>query len=249
LYVKTHEPSRAVGGIESFSGRGLETRSAFRLPSGDAPATGSTLAVFSLGRRELIAAACGDALCLVDSASFASGDVAQASTEPKPVLSRVQVASSAGNYGLGGQLATWQDQDGTRWILASVVGPPRTELRGLAAGEVPKEGFIAAFTVREKDGQPALTLAWISRGMNSPQPPVIVNGVVFALSAGIDDRMKKGTHATLYALDARTGKELYSSRDLITVPASLTGLTVATGRVYFGGLDGVFHAFGMSMEH
>jgi hypothetical protein len=190
-----------------------------------------------------------DSQGLVDSASFASGDVAQASTEPKPVLSRVQVASSAGNYGLGGQLATWQDQDGTRWILASVVGPPRTELRGLAAGEVPKEGFIAAFTVREKDGQPALTLAWISRGMNSPQPPVIVNGVVFALSAGIDDRMKKGTHATLYALDARTGKELYSSRDLITVPASLTGLTVATGRVYFGGLDGAFHAFGMYMEH
>ena len=33
-----------------------------------------------------------------------------------------------------------------------------------------------------------------------------------------------------------------------TVPAALTGLTVASGRVYFGGADGSFYAFGMWME-
>ena len=65
----------------------------------------------------------------------------------------------------------------------------------------------------------------------------------------LDERPKGSTHATLYALDAKTGKELYSSRNLVTVPASLTGLTVATGRVYFGGADGSFYAFGMYMEH
>jgi outer membrane protein assembly factor BamB len=65
----------------------------------------------------------------------------------------------------------------------------------------------------------------------------------------LDERPKGSTRATLYALDARTGRELYSSRNLVTVPAALTGLTVATGRVYFGGADGSFYAFGMYMEH
>ena len=84
-------------------------------------------------------------------------------------------------------------------------------------------------------------------------PPVIASGVVFALSAGEFNRQiqrpKGSTHATLYALDATTGKELYSSRNLVTAPASLTGLTVSNGRVYFGAIDGTFYAFGMYMEH
>jgi outer membrane protein assembly factor BamB len=92
-------------------------------------------------------------------------------------------------------------------------------------------------------------------------PPVIANGVVFALSAGeitrrisengknVDERPKGSTHATLYALDAQTGMELYSSRNLVSVPAALTGLTVANGRVYFGGIDGTLYAFGMFVEH
>jgi outer membrane protein assembly factor BamB len=88
-----------------------------------------------------------------------------------------------------------------------------------------------------------LTQAWVSRDIPSPQPPVIANGVVFALSS------KSGTHATLYALDAATGKELYSSRNLVTAPAALTGVTVANGRVYFGTTDGTAYEFGMYMEH
>jgi outer membrane protein assembly factor BamB len=65
----------------------------------------------------------------------------------------------------------------------------------------------------------------------------------------VDERPKGGTHATLYAIDAQTGMELYSSRNLVTTPAALTGLTVANGRVYFGGIDGSLYAFGMYMEH
>ena len=39
---------------------------------------------------------------------------------------------------------------------------------------------------------------------------------------------------SLRLFDAATGKELYSSRNLITAPAALTGITVANGRVYVG---------------
>jgi len=97
-----------------------------------------------------------------------------------------------------------------------------------------------------------LTPAWVSRDMSFPQPPVVANGVVFALSSGEFNRQmspKNGTHATLYALDAASGKELYSSRNLVTAPAALTGMTVANGRVYFGTIDGTFYTFGIYMEH
>jgi outer membrane protein assembly factor BamB len=120
-------------------------------------------------------------------------------------------------------------------------------------------GFIAAFKVEDQGGLPSLTPEWISRDIVSPQTPVVANGVVFVLSSGdftrrineagvMEERPKPGTHATLYALDARTGRELFSSATLVTVPAALTGLTVANGRAYFGGLDGALYAFGIPME-
>ena len=135
---------------------------------------------------------------------------------------------------ISGSLSTWQDADGTRWVLAPMWGRNGTS----------PNGSIAAFKVEEQAGKTVLTPAWVSRDMNSPLPPVIASGVVFALSAG-----KGGTRATLYALDAATGKELYSSRNLIAAPAALSGMTIANGRIYFSTLDSTMYAFGMFMEH
>ena len=135
---------------------------------------------------------------------------------------------------ISGGLSTWQDADGTRWVLVPVWG---------RNGSAPN-GSISAFKVEEQAGKTVLTPAWVSRDMISPLPPVIASGVVFALSAG-----NGSTRATLYALDAATGKELYSSRNLITAPASLAGMTISNGRVYFSTLDGTMYAFGMFMEH
>jgi outer membrane protein assembly factor BamB len=135
---------------------------------------------------------------------------------------------------ISGGLSTWQDADGTRWVLAPIWG---------RNGASPN-GSISAFKVEEQAGKTVLTPAWVSRDMSSPLPPVIASGVVFALSAG-----KGSTRATLYALDAATGKELYSSRNLIAAPASLAGMTISNGRVYFSTLDGTMYAFGIFMEH
>jgi len=135
---------------------------------------------------------------------------------------------------VSGGLSSWQDADGTRWVLAPVWG---------RNGSSPN-GSISAFKVEDQGGKAVLTSAWVSRDMISPLPPVIASGVVFALSAG-----KNGTRATLYALDAATGKELYSSRNQIATSASLAGMTVSNGRVYFNTMDGTLYAFGMFMEH
>ncbi len=121
-----------------------------------------------------------------------------------------------------------------------------------------------AFKVEDKDGKPVLTPAWISRDLIAPAPPVIANGVVFALGTGeylrqvndreggllqADVRAARSTHAILYALDARTGKELYSSGDGVTSFTHYMSMAVANGRVYFGTYDNTLYCFGFPMEH
>jgi len=49
----------------------------------------------------------------------------------------------------------------------------------------------------------------------------------------------------LYALDARTGRELYSSGTQITSFNHFSGLSVANGRVYIGTFDGMLYCFGL----
>ena len=125
-------------------------------------------------------------------------------------------------------------------------------------------GAIIAFKVEDAGGQPELKQAWVSRDLNSPVPPSVAGGVVFALAAGdytrtpkegfngiamVEEKPKPTAKATLYALDGATGKELWSSKQQITGPAALTGLTVANGRVYFGTTDNTFYCFGIPLEH
>ena len=49
----------------------------------------------------------------------------------------------------------------------------------------------------------------------------------------------------MYALDGRTGKELWSSGDQITSWNHFSGLTVANGRAYVATFDGTLYCFGI----
>jgi outer membrane protein assembly factor BamB len=51
------------------------------------------------------------------------------------------------------------------------------------------------------------------------------------------------SHAVLYAFDARTGKELYSSGDIIPNWTHFSGLAVSNGRVYVVTHDSTIYAF------
>ena len=96
--------------------------------------------------------------------------------------------------------------------------------------------------------------------MNRAEPPVIANGIVFAYGNGEDthqampdvgltntaeERIAGSTNAVLYALDARTGKELWSSGDQIASWNHWGGISIANGRVYIGTFDGYLYAFGI----
>ena len=56
---------------------------------------------------------------------------------------------------------------------------------------------------------------------------------------------KKAGHATIYVLDALTGKELWSSGETIASFNHFSGITVANGRVYLGTYDGTIWCFGL----
>lgn len=221
----------AAAGSElvALSPKKLETLAMYKT---DGAEFTSSPVVFEFKERNLIAATTADGrLHLLDSAALASG---------KP-LDRSEQFS--GRDYKPGALASWQDSSGNRWILspASAGGDAQ---RFESNGEV-KNGAIAAWRVVEKNGAPALEPAWMSRDLVSPLPPIVVNGVVFAVAGGSPG----SSSAVLYALDAASGKELWNSGSAMVSSASGGGLAAGGTRVYVATQDGIQYAFGFPIEH
>ena len=61
-----------------------------------------------------------------------------------------------------------------------------------------------------------------------------------------EERGQNTTHTILYALDAETGQELYSSKDLIDDWTHLSSVTVADGSVYVTTRKTIVYAFGLT---
>jgi outer membrane protein assembly factor BamB len=138
-----------------------------------------------------------------------------------PVSLELVVNVPGNNAVLGASFASWEEAESkTRWILAT------------------KGGAVVAFKVVEKDGKLGLELGWTSKELVSPAPPIVVNGVVFALSSG-----SRTAGAVLYALDGMTGKELWSSGKAIA-GYSTSGISSGQSKVFVGMHDGTLYAFG-----
>ena len=67
-----------------------------------------------------------------------------------------------------------------------------------------------------------------------------------ALNPYAEKRIPNSRHATIYALDGQTGRELWSSGNTITSFNHWSGMTVANGRVYLGMFDGTLYSFGVT---
>jgi hypothetical protein len=115
-------------------------------------------------------------------------------------------------------------------------------------------GGIVAFTIAEQNGAPSLQAQWSSDDMRSPLPPTIANGVVFAIASGevragtVAQRVQRSVPAVLYALDAVTGKQLWTSGTTITSFARGGGPAVNDSQVYVLTYDGTLYAFGFVTE-
>ena len=216
----------------------------------------SSPVVFPYQGRDLIVASGKEGrFFLLDSKSMGGSD------HQTPLFRSPLVSNKNVNFqteGTWGSLASWEGKDGTRWVLAPIGGEVAVKFP-VSYGATPNGG-IAALKLEEKSGRPELAPAWLSRDMMTAEPPVIVNGVVFTLAGGeftgqandaegglfsAEERIKRSIPAKLYALDAMTGKELYSSGDQITSFLHQAGLSVADNKVIFGTFDGTIYCYGL----
>ena len=175
--------------------------------------------------------------------------------------------------GVWGAMAAWQDARGVQWVLVPFWGPVSRTFHAPIEHGRPTMGGVAAYKLEEASpGQWRLNPAWLSRDMDMAEEVVVANGVVFAYGSGEDTtqtlpdlawnepkgpwvggglnpyserRIPNSRHATLYALDGQTGKELWSSGTQITSFNHWSGLTVANGRAYLGTFDGMLYSFGV----
>jgi len=158
--------------------------------------------------------------------------------------------------GIWGGLSTARDDEGQTWLFVPMGGPPSIHAPKFlyTNGDNP-HGSIMAFKVAAdpKVQAPVLEPVWISRDFNLPDPVVIANGVVFALSTGEnaqqeggeDKRLLNTRPAVLYALDAKTGKELYNSGNAMTGWVHFSGLALADGLVFAVDHDSTVYCFGL----
>ena len=187
-------------------------------------------------------------------------------------LHTVHLANDAKDFqgkGVWGGLSTWRDFDEQTWVYVPIWGTVSKDAPNfpISNGPVP-HGCVMAFKVARDPSshKPILKPAWISGDFNLPEPVVIANGIVFALStgenpmqiaqAGVDvnephtlltdaQRRLQTKNAVLYALDARTGKTLYESGDSIPSWVHFSGLAVADGQIYAVDHESRVYCFGL----
>lgn len=217
-----------------------------------------TPAIFTYKGRELMVDAGKECrIYLMDTKSIGGDD------HRTPLYRSPQICNedyNSASQGIWGSMASWEDAQGTRWVLTPIWGVPHSAFKApIEYGEV-DDGAIVAFKLADKAGKLTLEPVWMSQNMNRAEPPVVANGVVFAYGNGEDTtqsypdvgladtserRIAGSTHAILYALDAQTGKTLWSSRNQIASWNHWSGLSVANGRVYIGTYDSNLYCFGL----
>jgi outer membrane protein assembly factor BamB len=218
-----------------------------------------TPVAFPFGDRELIAGAGKEGVIYLLDAAKPGGDDHRTPLFRSPLYTNESV-DFAGK-GFWGSLSTWQDAQGVRWLYAPAYGPPHSGVKFPKSYGPAESGSVMAFKVVDKGGKPELEPAWMSRNLGVPEPVVVSNGgVVIALSNGEDveqvdgggklltseERIqRKRSNAVLYALDAHTGQELWSSQDAMKSFTHFSGLGYSDGRVYVTTFDGTIYCFAL----
>ncbi|HVZ60596.1 MAG TPA: PQQ-binding-like beta-propeller repeat protein [Terriglobales bacterium] len=161
------------------------------------------------------------------------------------------------DFGVWGSMAAWQDAQGKTWLLMPMSGPPSKDAPKFKYTYGPADGgSIMAFEVQLDPATklPTMVPQWISRDMHAPDPPVVANGVVYVLQTGkntLEARVKgkvgsrPATNAVLFALDAETGRQLFSSEKLIESWAHFSEPVIVGGKIFVSTWDGSVYSFGL----
>jgi len=241
-----------AGELVALSARSLKPIGSYT--TGGQPFTSSPV-VFPFKGKTLVAAAAKDGrIHLVDGGSLAGPD-------NQKLLFTTSAYASDGGFAPKA-LATWQALDGVRWLLVATnnAASNAAPAPGFEATNGPvTTGAVAAWRVVDRNGAISLEPGWLSRNLISPLTPVIINGVVFAVSSGefqptdgslpAPERVRRSSPAVLYALDGSTGKAIWDSGATITSFVHSGGVSGQAGQLYLETYDETLYAFGFPMEH
>jgi outer membrane protein assembly factor BamB len=178
-------------------------------------------------------------------------------------------------YGQGvwGQISTMPTADGDRILFVPMWGPPGKAAQFPVSRGAAPHGSIMAFRLSEKDKALSLTPLWMSRDLALPDNVAVAGGVVYAVQTGeqpAQHYINPEGHGSakagearetpealakfrstplapmiLFALDAETGKELYSSGKLLGNWVHFSQPAVAQGKVFVVSHDAHVYAFGL----
>ncbi len=170
--------------------------------------------------------------------------------------------------GIWGALATYENPLGERFLYVPLWGPASKNAPQFKSSYGPTpHGSIMAFRVSGDGGNLFLIPVWTSPDMIAPEPPVVANGVVYAIqtgeqtmqipvlppgmprpdpsTVGAEFRATPVSHLILFAFDAETGKPLYSSKEIIQNWTHFTEPVVALNKVFLVTHDAHVYAFGL----
>jgi mono/diheme cytochrome c family protein len=156
-------------------------------------------------------------------------------------------------------MTVWKDAADQTWLYVPSWGAPTEAAKFPVSYGAVENGSIMAFkVVAGEHHTPILQPAWISSDIAVPTPAAVAGGVLFVLGTGentqqvahgnigqlLDDRQSRATgHAILYALDARTGKQLWTSGNTMTGWTHFSGLAIGDGKVFATTREGAVYAF------
>jgi outer membrane protein assembly factor BamB len=172
--------------------------------------------------------------------------------------------------GVWGAMATWIDPAGQLFIAVPFLGPLAETYHSPIEVGKPVMGGVAVLKVEVNAGKWHLAPAWTYGDIYAGDEAIYANGILFVNGAGEDtyqaqqeksfdetpriqsggrgsaDRIANSGHSTIYALDAVTGKQLWSSGNQIVSFNHGSGMTAVNGKVYTGTYDGYIYCFGVA---
>jgi len=167
--------------------------------------------------------------------------------------------------GVWGAMAAWEDGEDL-YVAVPFLGGLTDTYESPIMNGTPERGGVTVLRVNANfKFEPVWTYGDIDQGDEA----IYANGVLFVNGAGEDTyqrpeerawnespratvggrgsgtRIANSRHATIYALNARTGDLLWSSGEQIESWNHGSGMTAANGKAYIGTFDGYLYCFGI----
>jgi outer membrane protein assembly factor BamB len=221
--------------------------------------------VFNFAGKVLVAASQKEGVLRILDAGSLGGANHMTPLWQSPKLGDDEKTGTDPGRGVWGAIASYET-DGKRYLYLPMLGHPSKDAPAFAKtnGDIPN-GSIMAFQVLNDAGKISAAPLWTSTDMIMPDPPVVANGVVYALSTG-GQAMQNMAHPgekrltydissvlrstpvssmVLYAYDAQSGKQLWSSGKALSDWVHFSEPVVAQGKVFVVTHDAHVVAFGL----